>query len=54
MEATAELRTAIDQMSDHIAEETPAVGIGLTSGSSGEDAAVTIDGFTARFAIERV
>ena len=41
-------------MSDYIAEETLAVGIDLSGGFSGEDAAVTIDGFAARFAIERV
>ncbi len=53
VDAAPELRAAIDRLGDYIAEETLAVGIDLTGAFSGEDAAVTIDGLTARFAIER-
>jgi isoleucyl-tRNA synthetase len=54
VEAAPELRTAIDGLRDYIAEETLAVGVELTSGFANEDAAITIDGYAARFVIDRV
>jgi isoleucyl-tRNA synthetase len=54
VEAAPELRAAIDTLRDYIAEETLATVIELTAGFPGEDAAITIDGYAARFVIERV
>lgn len=53
MDAAPELRAAIDALRDYIAEETLAIGIELASGFSDEDIAITIDGYSVRFVIER-
>jgi isoleucyl-tRNA synthetase len=54
VDAVPELQQAVDALRDYIAEETLAVGIDLSSSLAGEDASITIDGYAARFAIERV
>lgn len=53
VEAAPELNSAIDGLRDYIAEETLAVTIDLAGGFEGEDAAISIDGYAARFVIER-
>jgi isoleucyl-tRNA synthetase len=54
IDAAPELQAAIDGLRDDIGEETLATDIDLTDGFEGEDAAITIDGYAARFAVERV
>jgi len=54
VDAAPELRAAINSLREYISEETLAVGIDLTSDLAREDAAITIDGHAARFAIECV
>jgi len=53
VEAAPELRAAIDALRDYITEETLATGIDLAGGVKNEDAAITIDGYAARFEIEK-
>jgi isoleucyl-tRNA synthetase len=53
VDAAPELRAAIDALRDYIAEETLAIEIELASGFSDEDIAITIDGYSVRFVIEK-
>jgi isoleucyl-tRNA synthetase len=53
VEAAPELRAAINALRDYIAEETLAIEIELASGFSDEETAITIDGYSVRFVVER-
>gem|GEM_PF-1349920 len=49
VDVAPDLRAATDALRDYIAEETLAIGIELASGFTGEDVAITIDGYSVRF-----